>query len=436
MARPRRWLAGLAVIAGLCRPASAPVAAAASDAPPFRDLRVESVRLSDVDTEGLQITVRVRATANVTATLRHLDFDRMTIGSLRLTLPPADGPIRLRAGEAVAGLPLLGTRISYRDLESLEPVRQIVTDQRARVRGVLRGRLALSAFQKLSLMSGEAWVIAPLDEEVPVVLPGGTFAQLAGETALAVAEPLWAAGRALQRRLDAAALEQARTALTDSLVALETRYTTVRRDGGIATHRHRSTGFVVGPGALLATAEAVEPWLFDAQLAAAIESRAISVVATSVDIVTQPLGRGASDGPAPTLRGGQLRVTKTLKRSERVISAATRAHVRLRFRGVDENAALLSVAGLDAAVPRSSELAPTAGWQSAVVVTLRRRGDAVEPVGQVTSVRRADGRLQLRTPMDADTLGSPIWTTAGVVGIVQDESSGADLHAVLRKLGD
>ena len=417
----------------LSRPAAAPIAAA-DEKPPLRDVRVESVQLSNVDSESAQIVMRVSATANVTATLQYVVFDQTTIGSLRVSIPPADGPIRLREGERVE-LPVLEARLSYRELDSLEPVRRILADQRTRVQSVLRGRLALSMRQKLSLMSGEAWVVSRLDQDVPVTLASGTFSQTVGLMALTLAEPLWATSREMQRRLDAAAIEQARLALEGSLVAMETRYSTRQRDGEVAARLHVSTGFIVGDGLVLTTAEAAEPWLFDAGLAEAMHLRKLNVVDTSTDIVLRPLMSDASAREDLTLQRKQLRVTKVLKRSQNAISPTTRDRFRLRFRDIDENVALIAVDGLGGTPLRAPDSTPASGWQPATVVSLRRHGDIVDPVFQQTSVRWAEGRFVLRDPMGADTAGSPLWTTEGVVGIVQDESSGASLRVVLEKLG-
>ena len=427
------WLAGILAMIGLCRPAAARLAAA-DEKPPLRDVRVESVQLSNVDSEGVEIAMRISATANVTATLQYVIFDQTTIGSLRVRMPPADGPVRLREGERVE-LPVLAARLSYRELDSLEPLRRILGDQRARVQGVLRGRLALSVLQKLSLMSGEAWVVSRIDQDVPLILAGGTFAQMAGLMALTLAEPLWTTSREMQRGLDRAAIEQARVALEGSLVALETRYSTKQRAGEIAARFHVSTGLIVGEGLVLATAEAAEPWLFDAGLAEALHHRELNVVDTSTDIVLRPLMPDASARGELTLQRKQLRVTKVLKRSENAISPTTRDRFRMRFRGIDENAALIAVDSLGGKPLRPLDSAPSSGWQPATVVTLRRQGDVVEPIfSRPPCAGRMDDSC-CGISMDAETLGSPIWTAAGVVGVVQDESSGASLRAVLEKLG-
>ena len=433
MPRTAIWLTAILAMTALCRPAAARLAAADEKAP-LRDVRVESVQLSNVDRDGLEIALRISATANVTATLQYIVFDQTTIGPLRVSLPPAEGPVRLRDGGRVE-FPPLEARLSYRELDSLEPLRRILREQRARVQGVLRGRLALSMLQRLSLLSRQAWVVSRIDQDVPLTLAGGTFAQMAGVFALTLAEPLWATSRERQRRLDAAAIEQARMALEGSLVAVETRYSTKQRDSEIAARVHLSTGFIVGDGLVLITAEAAEPWLFDAGLAEALHQRELDVVDTSTDIVLLPLMTDAAARGALTLQRRQLRVTKVLKRSENAISPTTRDRFHMRFRGLDENAALIAVDGLGGRPLRPFDATPSSGWQSATVVSLRRHGDAVTPIFQPTSVRWAEGRFVLRDLMDPEALGSPIWTAAGVVGVVQDETSGASLRAVLDKLG-
>ena len=401
--------------------------------PPLRDVTVTSIDLDDLDLEGIQVTVHLRATANVSATLQTLIFDRASIGDLRINLPPLRGPITLRENQSLEGPRIVRVRLSYRELDSLEPLRRLIESRRGRFRATTRGRLALNLFQKIALMTGTAWVVTTVDQEVPVELRGGTFARSAGLAALTVAEPVWRAGRAMQAHADAAIAARASAALERSIVSLETHYDVKSSTGDTARLRHAFTGFLVDEFTLLAPAEAVEPWLFDHAFAEAAGRGEVSVVPSSLEIVARP---AAPSGPTMRLTSERkdIQVLKVQSGSETAVSAATKKRFRLRLRASDSNVALMRLNGWRGAgvTPIVTDL--PAEWQPATVVRLRREQDRIEAVFLQTAVRSNDGRVELRDPVDTDAFGSPIWTEAGVVGVVQEDTSGADLKRALSAL--
>jgi len=68
------------------------------------------------------------------------------------------------------------------------------------------------------------------------------------------------------------------------------------------------------------------------------------------------------------------------------------------------------------------------------IARARRQDGSVETEFLQTSVRGDGMRYQIRDPVDPDVFGSPIWTDDGVVGIVQDETSGAAAALLLDSL--
>jgi len=424
------WCVAALIALTMWRPASTD--AQRESKPAFSDVQVDSVQIADVDSEGVQATIRLSAKANVSATLESLVFDRATINAMRINLPPVRGPIRLREGEAIDGLPPLRARLSFRELESLQPIRRVVEEEKARFQATLRGRLSLNIFQQLALLSRGAWVVSRVDHEVPVELTGGAFTRMAALGALTIAEPIWAASRPERARASAMA-DSAAAAVNRSMVSLETRYDVVSRGGEAARMSHLSAGFLVDGTQVLVPAEAIEPWLFDEALAEAIGQGDVSVRTASIDVLMTPLAAGTAGGGL-SLQRKQLRLVKLLSGSENAISVKTKRPYRVRFRAADSNAALLAVSGWSGSGLTATDPAPPAAWQPAVIAMLRRGSGAVETEFRQTSIRWDEGRYQIRDPVDADAFGSPIWTEAGVVGLVQDESSGAAVKKVLEML--
>ncbi len=399
------------------------------------DVSISSVYLSDFDSDGAELEVEIQATANATTTLRSLTLERVTLNGLRVTVPPIRGEFRLRAGQPIEGMPTLRTRVAFRELDSLERFRQIVREGSVRVQGVLRGQIQLNLFQKLALRGGGAWVVTRMDRVVPVEMPGGEFGRLAALAALTAAEPVWMASSGLRRAWQSAQERVINAAdlpaISRSLVAVETRFELKSRTGDTASLQHWSSGFVAGDGRVLVPAESIEPWMFDAEIAEAIAAREVSPVTSSVEILLTTTAAGAQPQVFSSLQGG-LRVARKLSASDTVVSTTTKRRFRVRFRADDANAALLDVRGWTATTLPAADRREE--WQPAAIVIPRRQGDRVEPELLHTAVRFDNGRYQLRDPVDPAAFGSPIWIENGVVGLLQDESSAADLKTLMKRL--
>jgi hypothetical protein len=271
---------------------------------------------------------------------------------------------------------------------------------------------------------------------VPIELNGGAFGRMTALAALTLADPVWSAGRALRARADAERLERAQQAIAGSVVAVETGVNLRSRGGEVTQFPHVTGGFFIDRSTVLTLAEAVEPWLFDEALAEAIDEGEVSVAVQTLDLRLVPLMPAAPPQPVTSLRQKQLEVVRKLNGTEDAISPRTRRRFRMRLRGRDGNAALVSVAaGTGTGVHLVDATPAREEWQPATVVRVRRLDGVIEPSFWQTSVKWDGSRYEIRHPVDRDAFGSPIWTDGGVVGIVQDELSGAAVAGLLEKLG-
>lgn len=427
-----RLRAGAGLLLVCLATAVAPAGGQEENARPFSDVRIGSMELSDFDSEGLQVTVQVSAISNVDATLATLAFERASVNTVRVNLPPVQGPIRLRKGQPIEGLPPLRARVRFREIESLQPIRRILDDERARFEGTLRARLSLNIFQKLVLMTTGAWVVSRINDEVPVEIVGGMFTRLAAGAALTLAEPIWSAGR-IERSSAGATVNRASEEFRRSGVLLETRYDVTSRGGETARMSHSAAGFLVDGSTVMAPAEALEPWLFDEALAEAIGGGTVTVRPESVDVTITSLTAGA-DAAGKSLQNKQVRVVKVLKRNETAISVATKRRFTLRMRASNANAALLGIAGGQGTGLASSRGSKNSDWRPATIARVRRQDGRVDADFLQTSIRWNGMRYEIRDPVDAEAFGSPIWTDDGVVGMVQDDTSGAATTELLDSL--
>ncbi len=434
----RMWILG-AVLAALTPAFAMGKAAGQPAATPaaLGDVRVESIDVRDVGPESLTIAVRVSTVAKQSAVLRSLAFEDVTINDVRVGVPPVSGPVTLREGEPVDGLPPLEARLVYRDLESMEPLRRAVSTGSAQVRARIRAQLQLSLFQKIVLLAGQAWIAAPLDQSVPVTVPGGMLGRAAATTALLAAEPVWAAGRAgiEWRQQQSERTQKVREQVAGSLFVLETRYILETSAGETATVRHRSMGFLVSGGGLLVPAEALEPWLFDPAVAEAIDHKDVKVHEKEVEVVATPAA-GAAGRRTFSLREGSLKIVKKLNGSETAISLSDQKRYKVRIRGRESNAALLSLVGSTAGQGglATAEPAATSDWNDAAILRINPARSGAEPEVVLTTARLENGRIMLSQPADAASFGSPVLVDGKVVGILQDQDSCARALDVLKKL--
>jgi hypothetical protein len=398
------------------------------------EIRMESVELSDIGTDSLRAAIRISAHATTSATLRGLVFDQVTINGVRVHVPSVSGPIRLRAGEPVANLPDIEAVLPYRELETLDPVRQAILDGRAQVRAEVRAQVELSLFQKLALLASGAWVTLNVDQDVSVSVPGGIFGRTAAFATLTAAGPVWIAGQSAQewRRNRSALAARVRSSLNGRLVTLDTRYELKSRDGEIAPLEIARLGLLNSRGEVVAPAEVVEPWSFDDAIAEALDRGDVSVDESKLEIVATPL----SGTRAFSLRSGELRIVRELRGVENAISTTTKRRYHVRFRDRDTNAVLLEIPVMKSA---GQAFEPAAGvgdgeWQPAAVVRLIHRDSRPEPVLWLTEARLTDGRYQIKDPVDAAAWGSPLWIDNGVAGLLQDEGSAAEIRGVSKKL--
>ena len=163
------------------------------------------------------------------------------INGLKVRLAPIRGPIHLQNGRQVEGLPDLSGILTYRELESLEPLRRAMRDGSAEVHVVLGAQVELSLFEKLALLAGGAWVNMTVDQRVPVEPPGGGLSRFAALATLTAAEPVWAANQKAQEflRNRTALAAQVRSSIPGHLIAFETRYELRSRSGEIAENANR-----------------------------------------------------------------------------------------------------------------------------------------------------------------------------------------------------
>jgi hypothetical protein len=435
--RNESLLAILIILAGPRFPSS--LALCQETTKPAWRLDVHEITLTQIDNDGMTATLALTVTANRNATLRDVVFDQVTVGGAPVHVPPLRAPIRLQQGRVADGLANIAGRVNFRDVTSLNPLRDLVRTGKASVHATIRAELELNIFQMLTLRTTRAWAVTDVSAQVKVNVPGGPLGQAAAFAVLTAADSVWTRGLSAHERsrnqTDFA--KHAAEELAGSLVLLQTNYEFRSQAGESTTTRSSSVGFLIGDGRILTVSEAIEPWRFSPSLAEALGS-GIARLKPSHEEISASLLLNPTTGAveAVSSREGGLRIVKVLRQTETAISPETERTYSMRLRATDNNAAVLRadawkqvMQGLNLA-----SASPQEGWRPAAVYRIRSDSNGARAVLWMTEARKEDGRYILKDPLDATAFGSPVWIGNGVAGMVQTEDTAANIDTILKKL--
>lgn len=396
--------------------------------PALGRISVDSLLLKDIGLEGATLVVHLSATANRSAELQTLLFDEVTVNGVKVYMPPRTDEIILQKGEMVDGLEF-EARVLYRDLSSLDPLRKAVSDQKAHLRAKIRAQLRLNLFQRIVVMAQQAWVTSDLESDLRVEIPGGPLGKLAAEGLLLGAEPAWRAAQEGRKsvRIEPKWVLQDRPRIAESIFLIENRYPLRGRNGEQVTIKHQSLGFATTDGLVLAPAEVMEPWIFDSDTARAIGLGEVAVDAKRADVMVRSIVSSDSTREF-SLRTGTLRLRKKAVRYDTGVEGGH--SYKLGIRGRDSNVVLLELIGQTANPPAPIKQTDPRDDSWHVVMMFRIPGQQPEII--INEARIEEGRVRLRYATDGTSCGSPIYTEAGTLGILQDSNSGSLVNVALR----
>jgi hypothetical protein len=218
-----------------------------------------------------------------------------------------------------------------------------------------------------------------------------------------------------------------------NLFAVESSYT-LAQGGTSYPVASVQLGFRVQPSQVVTTAEAEAPWKYDAEFLEAVQSGAAKMVKHSLEIRLRPIGQG----DPLRLSGKDFTVKmRGTPEEDKLITVSGRHGKMKALRRVSPTS--LAVLTLHAPPASPALAAASAGvaaqnnWEHIAVFRLRVDAVTKQPSLEVLqlSARREGAGIRLSEPVDAAVFGSPIATPDGVIGLVQDEQTGAFLPADL-----
>jgi hypothetical protein len=433
---------GAMVAAGLTAQ-SAPVALQTPVAQPvsasalIEDLKVKEVSLAEIDTAHVKLAVDFNLTARQSVTMESLRISGLRLNGLPVYAAPLSQEIVFKKDVPTA-LPPLYVTVLYRDLHTVEPLKRMLENQSVRIEGEVVADLRLNMLEKLALHTQHPTVEMALTQEVPAVLG---ISPLERSLALSI---LGVIDTGLQASTNAGQLLPGRPAwirgldatAPANLFAVESSYT-LTQAGAHFPVLSLALGFRLSSGKVVTTAEAQAPWKYDAEFLTAVQSGAAKLEKNSQEIQLRPV----LAGDPLRLSAGEFSVDlRGTTEEDKLIAVTGKSHSKIQLlrRTAPSSLALLTLAapplsaagtaaGATGLIPVSTTVAAEESWPQVAVFRLREDPATKKPMVELLRMAASrDGKgIHLSEPVDSAVFGSPIVTPDGVIGLVQDEQTGA-----------
>lgn len=242
---------------------------------------------------GLSVSIRP---VDCAATVERIYFQDVRINGIPVHIESFDQEFKLSNKEAVDLPAPLKCAIIFADLDSMQPVRDMVDKDTIEITGQSFVEVRLGTLEKLALRAKRVVIPVNLKEQVPLNLfRGNSLFKMTADTILdTLSNPASTAAVNMARdhveklRLDATLGKKVRPAL----YLLCTEYT-IRDPKSKAAEQflQSGTGFLVSAdGKLLTTKRVVAPWKFDPQIDFLIEHSHLELDKNSVKIYAWPAG--------------------------------------------------------------------------------------------------------------------------------------------------
>ena len=421
-------IAGMSVLATV-----AAMAQPGLQAPTVGEFQVKEINVAEIDTSHVKLIVDLNLTPTQSATLENLRLCSFHLNGQPVFAAPLNQEIVIQKGVATAMPPVYVT-VLFRDLRTTEPLRRMIDNQRVRIEGQLVADVRLTMMERLALHTQHPSVEIALNQDVPVVLGGtalernmalkilgvidtGLKAKSMADKYIPSMQPQWI------RDLEASA--------PANLYAVESSYTLKH---GNASYPVSSVqlGFRIKPAQVVTTAESQAPWKYDAEFLEAVQSHTDKLVKNSLEIQLRPIVQG--DPLRLSASDFTVEMRGTPQEGTLISSNGKHGKMKVLQRASPSALAVLTLKAPPAAQAMTAAPAVVTGqdsWEHVAVFRLRVDAATKKPSVEVLQLgARRDGQgIRLSVPVDAAVFGSPIVTPDGVIGLVQDEQTGAFLPA-------
>jgi hypothetical protein len=404
-------------------------------------MQVVKTTLLSYSTSKLVLGLTLSVGSKRDLTVEQIVLSGLRINGLPLYAAPVKQKLDIHPGDKTLLPEPLPVTVYLRDLDSISPLEQAISNGYTTIDGTAYATVRVNPIIAVILFSRHVDVAVNLHEDVlPFTVPGGQIAKSASlavvrgaEKALQAISSTVSSGRNWASGFRHDAVKQ----YTPHLLLAYAHYELLDAQGKSTAVPWSGVAVAVAPDLVLVPREALEPWKFNAEVADALKSKRASLNPSAYDLWLWPASASVlksnelNSDTALRLSRKQFSVLRMPDRDEHKImaledSGKTRK-ISVEKRDSSSDLALLQLANS----PRnfdSLRVAATdaAEWDSVALFRFRggARSSSADPELIVIPARRDGDRIQLQELVDSSVFGSPIITPDGVVGIVQDESSG------------
>ncbi len=417
----------LAAAVGLAQPAM--------QAPSVGDFQLKEVNLVEIDTTHAKLVVDLNLIPSQSATLQNLRLCSLHLNGLPVFALPLNQEIVIQKGVSTA-LPPVYVTVQFRDLHTTEPLRRMIENQSVRIEGEVVADVRLTLMEKLALHTQHPSMEIALNQDVPVTLGGTAMERKMALTILSVIDNGLKAKSVVDKFIPSKKPQWIRDLEASgqvNLFAVESSYTLKRAHASYPVTSVQ-LGFRINPSQVVTTAEANAPWKYDAEFLEEVRSGAAKLVKSSLEIQLQPIGQG--DPLRLSANDFTLDVRGTPEENTLISASGKHGKMKVMQRASPASMVLLTLHAPPASPSLTAATAAVAAqdaWEYIAVFRLRVDTTTKKPSVEVLQLaaRRDGERIRLSVPVDAAVFGSPIVTPDGVIGLVQDEQTGAFLPADL-----
>jgi hypothetical protein len=426
------------------------------DAPPDLkgQMQVDVVKtsLTAYSPTKLVLGLTLAVTSKRDVTLDQLVLSDLRMNGLPIYAAPVSSRLQLKAGSKTVLPDPLPVTIYLRDLDSVAPVQDALGSGDAILDGTAYASVHLNVLEKIALLSGHVDVAMDIHQEVPFTIPGGAVAKT---TALVLLHGADKALRTVSSTVDSGRnwasgfRHDMMKSYAPRVLLAYSRFELHDPDGQTVTSDWHGVAVALGPDLLIVPREAIEPWKFDPEISDAIGSKRLSLDRSSYDLWLWPasakvLGanRQLNGGTALRLSKKQFSILKLPDQDQHKMLAVDDSgktqKINLEKRDSSSDLALLQITQPDSklALLQTADHPSVTEWDSVAVFRFRDgvSGSSAEPELIVVPAKRDGTRIQLGELVDSSAFGSPIVAPEGVIGIVQDQSSGVAWSEAARVL--
>jgi hypothetical protein len=419
-----------------------------TSSPGFASVSVKGVSIAEFDSSHLRIAVALAATANRSVTMETLHITSLRLNGLPVYAEPLSQQIELPQGKETP-LPPIYVNAQLRDVTSTQPLKEMIENQMVHVQGDIVADVKINFLDKLAMHTEHPRISVPLTQEVPVTFGSSPFARQAALGVLSILQ-IGIDGRSIVRKNMPGfespwihSLEE--QAITD-LFAVQSSYE-LKEHGTTYPVSIDQIGFRLSSGKIITTAEVKDPWDYDPDFLGRIKSHEAKLIKNRTEISLRSTGKQLAN-TSPLLLSNQdfsLEITGNSEKEPLILPKGSSRSLDGQPDQMDDFAkvnvlrraspAAMAVITLHSAMPGTGFHAAPARiveqdhWEKVALFRLEFDPKSRKPSVEVIqmSARRDGLAIHLDQPVDPSFYGSPIITPEGVLGVVQDQQTGAFL---------